>query len=79
MRGSACGTDGLGVEALLLLPPAAWDRLVHFFSYLELVGDWPEALTHWKVVFIPKEGVEQSGAPDADRVRPIAGTVLYRI
>jgi hypothetical protein len=78
MRHRAAGTDLWSADALLLLPPPAWDRLVQLFAAVEASGAWPNAFYDWRVTFIPKgSGDKPCHVHD---VRPIAvGALLYRI
>ena len=76
MRGRAAGLDGLCPDHLSALPDAALDLLALLLNECEASGHWPEGLTHWKLVFIPKEDCP---CPLLDQVRPIAiSSAIYR-
>ena len=80
MTAKASGLDGWDSEALLCLPSSAWTRLLDLIQCVEQVSKWPSALTHWKLVFLPKpcKGAE-TNLTSALNTRPIAvGPIIYR-
>ena len=40
---------------MLHLPWKMWVRLAMVLNQIEAEGSWPESLTHWRIVYIPKE------------------------
>lgn len=78
MRGRAARPDGWAAALFEQLPDEATDELAEFLRDCENAGEWPEPLTHWRLVFLPKEA--GAGVTDADRLRPISvGPLVYRI
>ena len=80
MASKAGGLDGWDSRALLRLPQQAWSRLLDLLRCVENGAPWPAALTHWKLVFIPKPNKgSDAGIPSALDTRPIAiGPVIYK-
>ena len=75
MVNKAEGPDGVSAQALLSLPPAAWDRFAQLLCRFEHLGVWPDAVHHWRVQFLPK-----SSSAAIDKFRPISvGSMVYRI
>ena len=63
---------------LCLLPDAALDRLGEFLHLCEASGNFPEAMCHWKVVFLPK--TRGARFPRAEDTRPMAvASAFYRL
>lgn len=78
MAGKAAGPDGFQAEFLLLLPDIALSRLAELYSCFEKSGEWPRAMIHWRLAFLPK--AKKNSIPTPEEMRPIAiGHVLYRL
>ena len=78
MRHKAAGTDQWCASALLALPDTAWAQLVQILRQVETWGTWPDALTQWRLTFVPK-GQNAAQVTEATKVRPIAiGSLIFR-
>ena len=53
MRAKASGPCGWGA-----LPDPAWARLVEVLEKIEASGEWPLALSHWRLVFLPNNSYD---------------------
>ncbi|CAE7276521.1 unnamed protein product [Symbiodinium sp. CCMP2592] len=76
MKGKAAGLDGFTPDCLLSLPEAGLSQLADVLNHCESEGQWPESLTQWRLVFLPKgKGI----CPSLDETRPIAiSSAIYR-
>ncbi|CAE7276503.1 unnamed protein product [Symbiodinium sp. CCMP2592] len=76
MKGKAAGLDGFTPDCLLSLPETGLSQLAEVLNHCESEGQWPESLTQWRLVFLPKgKGI----CPSLDETRPIAiSSAIYR-
>lgn len=60
------------------MPNEGWERFTAMIGRFENLSQFPAAVTHWKVVFIPKGG--SNDKLTVDKLRPLrVGSTVYRI
>ena len=80
MKKKARGPDGWCAGAFLELPQAGLDRLAQLLPFIEAEATWPEALCHWRVVFLAKESSGSLAATDVLKTRPVSvGPIVFRL
>ena len=78
MTRKATGPDGISAQNLLTMPNEGWERFTAMIGRFENLSQFPAAVTHWKVVFIPKGG--SNDKLTVDKLRPLSvGSMVYRI
>ena len=78
MTRKATGPDGISAQNLLTMPNDGWERFTAMMCRFENLSQFPAAVTHWKVVFIPKGGTNDKLT--VDKLRPLSvGSMVYRI